>query len=44
MYILGVSAYYHDSGVALIKNETTIARIPILIRGLVWINSLIITW
>lgn len=25
MYILGISAYYHDSGVALIKGETIIA-------------------
>ena len=27
MYILGVSAYYHDSGVALIKNETIVAAV-----------------
>ncbi len=27
MYILGISAYYHDSGVALIKNEKIIAAV-----------------
>lgn len=27
MYILGISAYYHDSGVALIKNEEIIAAV-----------------
>lgn len=25
MYVLGISAYYHDSGVALIKDEHIIA-------------------
>ena len=27
MYILGISAYYHDAGVALIKGETIIAAV-----------------
>ena len=27
MYILGISAYYHDSGVALIKNEVIVAAV-----------------
>ena len=27
MYILGISAYYHDSGVALIKDEEIIAAV-----------------
>ena len=27
MYVLGISAYYHDAGVALIKDEVIVAAV-----------------